>query len=79
MQINKEFSLNSEQCLETGKFTVPFDVFQQIFELISNVVGLILITNDYDKLIESDINEVLIDEQKREDDKTIIIPKGLSH
>jgi len=30
-----------------------------------------------DKLVESDISEVLIEEQKREDDQTIIIPKGL--
>jgi hypothetical protein len=38
-----------------------------------------MITKDFDRLIESDIPEVLLDEQKREDDKTIIIPKGISH
>lgn len=46
LQVNKEFSLNSEQCLETGKFTVSFEVFEQIYKLIYNVVSLILITKD---------------------------------
>jgi len=38
-----------------------------------------MITKDFEKLVESDIHEVLVEEQKREDDKTIIIPKGLAH
>jgi hypothetical protein len=38
-----------------------------------------MVTKDFEKIVESDINEVLIEEQKREDDKTIIIPKGLVH
>jgi len=38
-----------------------------------------MITKDFEKLVESDITEVLVEEQKREDDKTIIIPKGLAH
>jgi len=29
-QVNKEFSLNHDQCEATGKFTVSFEIFEQI-------------------------------------------------